>query len=150
MREERIPEVPPSPYRPGTGLGETGRAIREGPRRYPANEHHDRADTPTREYEVELSTLGTETEFDSVISDLMSKIDEIKLEPTVESAEPTVKNPTDSEIDAALNAPELYQSYEFPIQDIELLLAELDAIRPEGKIEVNQELESVENAERPL
>jgi hypothetical protein len=80
----------------------------------------------------------------------MSGMDEMKLEPTVESAKSTLKNPTDSEIDAALNAPELYESYEFPMKDIELLLAEFDAILPETQVEADQKLESVENAERPL
>jgi hypothetical protein len=149
LRGERIPEVPPNPYRPGTGLGETGR-VHEIGRGYLANKHQERTENPTREYEVESSPLGTETDFDSVISRLMSGMDEMKLEPTVESAEATLENPTDSEIDAALRAPELYESYEFPMKDIELLLTELDAIPFETKIEAEQELGKVENAERSL
>ena len=85
-----------------------------------------------------------------MISGLISRMDEMKLEPTVESAEATLENPTDIEIDAALRAPELYESYEFPMKDIELLLAELDAIPFETKIEAEQELGKVENAERSL
>ena len=94
--------------------------------------------------------LGTEIELDSVISGLMSRMDEMKLEPTVESAEATLENPTDIEIDAALRAPELYESHEFPMKDVELLLAELDALPLETQVEADQKLESVENAERPL
>jgi hypothetical protein len=99
---------------------------------------------------VTKTILGTETEFDSVISGLISRMDEMKLELTVESAEATLENPTDIEIDAALRARELYESHESPMKDIELLLAELDALPLETQVKADQKLESVENAERPL
>jgi hypothetical protein len=47
-------------------------------------------------------------------------------------------------------APELYESYELPVKDIELLLAELEASPLETQIEADQKVESVENAERSL
>jgi hypothetical protein len=150
LREERLPEVPPNPYRPGTVLGETGRVVHEGRRGYFANEHPERTKNPTREYEVESSPLGTETEFDSVMSEVLSKMDEMKLEPTVESAETTLHDPADSEIDAALRAPELFESYEYPAKDLELLMTEIDAILLKPETRTDQEVEKLENAERPL
>lgn len=69
----------------------------------------------------------------------------------VESAEAILENPTESEIEASIRRPpELCESYELPVKDLELLLAELDAIPLEIQIEADHKLESVENAEGPL
>jgi hypothetical protein len=142
-REERIPEVP---YRPVIRVDETGRMARESRRNYTPSERKESTEELAREHEVESNSLGTETEFDSVISGLMSRMDEMKLVPTVESAESALQDPTDIEIDAALKAPELSEPNEYPAKDLELLMTEIDAILLQPETKTDQ----VENAERPL
>lgn len=152
MREERIPEVPPNPYRLGASRHEAARVVSENIQDY-ADRHESPPENPTGEYKIEPNASGTETEADITISELLSKLEEVdgRLEPTVEYAEATVGNPAESGIEVAMtSAPELYESYELPMKDIELLLAELDAMPLENQIETGQRLESVENAERPL
>jgi hypothetical protein len=148
-REERIPGVPPNPYRPETALGETGRA-HEIERGYLASERQERTENATKEYEVESNFLGTETELDSRMTELLSRMGQMELVPTVESAETTLRDPNDSEIDAALRAPELYEVYEYPAKDLKLLMTEIDAILVKPETKVDQQVESGENAERSL
>jgi len=61
-----------------------------------------------------------------------------------------LQDPTDIEIDAALKAPELHESNEYPAKDLELLMTEIDPILLEPETKVDQEVEKVENAERSL
>ena len=118
---------------------------------YSADRHESLPENPTGAYKIETNASGTETESGIVTSELLSKLEEVdgRLEPTVEYAEAMVGNPTESEIEAPIaRTPELYESYELPLKDIELLLAELDANPLET--DADQKGESVENAERPL
>jgi hypothetical protein len=127
--------------------------VHENIQDYSASKHERPPENPTREYEIEPHVLGTETEADIVIPELLSKLEEMdgRLEPTVEYAEAILEKPTESEIEAPIaKPPELYESYELPVGDIELLLAELDAIPLENQIEAGQEPEKVDNAERSL
>jgi hypothetical protein len=60
-----------------------------------------------------------------------------KREAEMAASEPTVET-------------ELREPYELPERDAELLLAEVDSNLQETDVEVNQQVEKVENAERPL
>jgi hypothetical protein len=118
-----------------------------------ADRHEPPPENPAGEYKIEPNVSGTKTEADILKSELLSKLDEGdgRLEPTMEYAEATAENPTESGIEVAMtSAPELYESYELPVKDIELLLAELEASPLETQIEADQKVESVENAERSL
>jgi hypothetical protein len=126
---------------------------RDNVQEYSADRHESPPENPTGVYKIETNASGTETETDIVTSELLSKLEEVdgRLEPTVEYAEAIVENPTQSENEAPTGrTPELYESYELPVKDIESLLNELDAMPLENQIETGQRLESVENAERPL
>jgi hypothetical protein len=153
LREERIPNAPPNPYRPEASRREVERMGRDNVQEYSADRHESPPENPTGVYKIETNASGTETETDIVTSELLSKLEEVdgRLEPTVEYAEAIVENPTQSENEAPTGrTPELYESYELPVKDIESLLNELDAMPLENQIETGQRLESVENAERPL
>jgi hypothetical protein len=124
--------------------------VRESRRDYSSSERKQSTEEPAREYELESNSLGTETELDSRMAELLSRMDQMELVPTVESAETTLRDPNDSEIDAALRAPELYESYEYPAEDLELLMTEIDALLLQLETKPDQEVENVENAERSL
>jgi|GEM_PF-5475524 len=130
-------------------LVEKSRAHEIG-RDYLENKRQEMTESPIRGYEIESSPLGTEIESETVISKLMPTMGEMKLEPTVESAEAIVHDPNDVEIDAALKAPELYESYEFPMKDMESLLSEIDALSLEPETKADRKLESMEDADGPL
>lgn len=150
LTETRIPEVPPNPYRPETRIDETGGIALDSRPSYPPSEYQLSKDESAREYDLELNALGTETELDSRMAELLSRMDQMELVPTVESADTTLGDPNDSEINAALRAPELYESYECPANDLELLMTEIDAILLKPEIKTDREVEKVENTERSL
>ena len=71
-----------------------------------------------------------------------------KFDLAVEAAEPITENPIEDAIEFSIESgPELYESYELPVKDLELLLAELDANPLETSIEANQKVEEAEYAE---
>ena len=104
--------------------------------------------------EIEADALETETLPETWILELTAaaQTDEIEslFEPTLEAAEPALEKTTENLLPTIENGPEIFESYELPVKDLELLLVELDAYPLETNIEVKQEAEKVENAERSI
>jgi len=150
LREKEIPEAPANPYRPGVNVDQIGKTVSEKIQKYLADQTERQSETT--DYEVHSNMLGAETESDFVIPELPSAAIEgmdDKLDLTVEAVEPITENPVEDPIEPSLQSgPELYESGELPVRELELLLAELDATPLETKLD--QKSEKVEDAERSL
>jgi hypothetical protein len=145
VREEKIPETSPNFYHSELAPEEVGRMVHENVQKYFENEPEQSAET-TPVDEIEPNAFGAETESAVLMPELPTTEDVESTLELFEGAELVLEKPTENEIEASIeNGPELYESYELPVKDLELLLVELDANPLETQIEVNQELEKNEN-----
>ena len=147
--------APHNPYRPETSPEEIGGIVNDSLKRYFENEPELPLEKTKTDYEIERDALGTETESNVMMAEISpaTATEEIEsmFELTVGAAEPMLEHSTETKLEPTIErGPELYESYELPVNDLELLLAELEGDPLETSIEVNQEVEKIEDAERPL
>jgi hypothetical protein len=133
---------------------EVARIAHENVQEYLDKELEQSAESTRMDSEIEADALETETLPETWILELTAaaQTDEIEslFEPTLEAAEPALEKTTENLLPTIENGPEIFESYELPVKDLELLLVELDAYPLETNIEVKQEAEKVENAERSI
>jgi hypothetical protein len=151
LREERPPETSPNLYHSELSP-EVARMAHENVHEYLDKELEQSAESTRMDPEIEADALETETLPETWIElTAATQTDEIEslFEPTLEAAEPALEKTTENLLPTIENRPEIFEYYE-PVKNLELLLVELDAYPLETNIEVKQEAEKVENAERSL
>ena len=150
LKEENTPDPPRIPFRPEVAPVQVGRIVNENLQKYFEKEPEQTAENDKTDYGIEADTL--DLGWDVIPNEFSTPIREMEniFELTVEQPEPMLERSLEPSIEPSIeNGPELYKSYELPVNDLELLLAELDANPLETNLELNQ-AEKLENAERSV